>query len=544
MGVTRARDPVAAVRRALRDDTRVFELADGRLASVDQALAGLELTTRVTGGQERDGRIEVEPDLAPLAVLGLGPVIDLPAGVRAGEVVAVRVDDPSEREITVRAIGGVSERPGDEAAVVARARQLLAPPRDDAGWAPPPVVHLATVALAVAADDPAALRAPGRPLSEVVTGAGLETHMGWVGEAGTDWAAFTEDEASVLETEVAGLLTAQRPGDAAVVQDRLLSMLRRHLPGRVPTARRRMAHMLARAGRPGDAVGVLVGGGSDDPEDWYEAAVVAHRAGQETRARRWVQAGLARLDGDAHADVGACLTDLEGDLDAQDRYLAARAGLSSLTPDPAGAAWLADAVAGLGRAYLVEALLEELAAGSDRVALDALIRMLAATAGAPGRDVCLAMGRVLPRGIARRARAAVGHDAEPAGDAVAGLVDSRPDRAWSTRAAAVPGRRQIIVTVTRGGGRVAPLVALVGAGADGGMLDDALFLPDMVHERLRRELLDPMREFGLECRPMPVGDAVAGVVRAMELARGDGRRLPSLDHQPVVERIGRYLISP
>ncbi len=51
-GVTRARDPGAAVRRALRDDPRVVSLHDGRLARVDQGLAGIALTTRVT----RDAR--------------------------------------------------------------------------------------------------------------------------------------------------------------------------------------------------------------------------------------------------------------------------------------------------------------------------------------------------------------------------------------------------------------------------------------------------------------------------------------------------------
>jgi hypothetical protein len=42
-GVTRARDPAAAVRRATRDDPRIIQIADGRLASVAGALAGLDL---------------------------------------------------------------------------------------------------------------------------------------------------------------------------------------------------------------------------------------------------------------------------------------------------------------------------------------------------------------------------------------------------------------------------------------------------------------------------------------------------------------------
>ncbi len=541
MGVTRARDPAAAVRRALRDDTRVVELADGRLASIAQALAGLELTTRVTPAEEHDGRLQVEPDLAPLVVLGMGPTIELPAGVRAGEVVAVRIDDPVGRHITVRSVGGVRGRPDDEAAVIDGVRALLVPWQDD-DWTSPTIAHLATVAIAVAADNPGALRVPGRPLSEIVAGAGLESHLGWVGPSGTDWVGLTEDEAELLEAEVAGLLADERPADAAVAQERLLGVLRRHLPERVPAARRRLARMLARAGRPEDAVAALTAGDADDPEDWYEAAVVAQRIGDDVRARRWVQSGLARLDRTADAEVGTCLADLEHDLDDQARYARLRDELLELTPDEDGARWLAGAVASLSRSYLVEALIEELAVGSDRAALDELILQLA-DAGDAGRDVCLAMGCVLPRGIARRARDAAGRDAVPRGPAVAGLVGAHPDRAWATRAIDAPDQRQIVISVARGDGRVSPLVALIDIEDMGGALKDGFFLPDMVHERLHRELLEPMRELGLVCEPVPLGEAIADVAGGLEISRSLGWHLPSLAHQPVLERLTRYLIS-
>jgi len=79
-GVTRARDPAAAVRRALRDDPRVIELADGRLARVDQALTGVALTTRVTRDAWELGALDVDGDLAPLTLLGLDRVA-LPPGI-------------------------------------------------------------------------------------------------------------------------------------------------------------------------------------------------------------------------------------------------------------------------------------------------------------------------------------------------------------------------------------------------------------------------------------------------------------------------------
>ena len=70
-GATRSRDPAAAVRRATRDDPRVIQLVDGRLASLAQALAGVELTTVVAAEEAAAGRLDLEPDLAPLALLGL-----------------------------------------------------------------------------------------------------------------------------------------------------------------------------------------------------------------------------------------------------------------------------------------------------------------------------------------------------------------------------------------------------------------------------------------------------------------------------------------
>src|SRR5262245_40330187 len=99
-GVARGRDPAAAVRRATRADPRISQIADGRLASVAGALGGVDLATVVTAEGAAAGAVEVEPDLAPLAMAGLGPAIELPAGIAAGDAIAVRLEDPARRRVT------------------------------------------------------------------------------------------------------------------------------------------------------------------------------------------------------------------------------------------------------------------------------------------------------------------------------------------------------------------------------------------------------------------------------------------------------------
>jgi hypothetical protein len=188
-GVTTARDPAAVVRRATRDDPRIIQIADGRLASVAGALGGIDLATVVTVEAAAAGAVEVEPDLAPLAMAGLGPAIELSAGIAAGEAVAVRLEDPGRRASRCAAWAGCRRGPPTR-------RRSWTPERP---WAAPPVTHLATVAASVAALDQNALRAAGRPLSQALAEAGYEVHLGWVGPRGTAWASLTEEEVAVLE---------------------------------------------------------------------------------------------------------------------------------------------------------------------------------------------------------------------------------------------------------------------------------------------------------------------------------------------------------
>jgi hypothetical protein len=420
--------------------------------------------------------------------------------------------------------------------------QLELPPPGP-GWPMPPIAHLATVALAVAADRPELMRSPGRPLSEVLAGGGYECHLGWVGYAGTDWDLLTEDEALALEGEVRRLLMLERPAEAAAVQERLLGVLRRHMPRRVPPARRALARSLARAGRPDDALLALVSTGSDDPEDWYEAAVIACRIGDEVRARRWVESGLARVAGDAHADAALCLSDIGGDLDAQAGFLRSRAALGDIEPDAEGAEVLAGEVARIGRSYLLELLIEDVVGLFSPPEIAGLIDRLV-ECGDRGRDVCLALAAVAPEPLARRARSALGRDAIPRSRVAGGLLDAHAVAGWSTLFEDAPDQRQLIVTIEKEEGRVSALIVLIDFEDLGGAVKDAFFLPDMVEERLAREVIAPMEELGLRCRPISVGDAVSLITEGLEITRDIGWELPSLSSQPVLDRIERQLLHP
>ena len=88
-GATRSRDPAGAVRRAIRDDPRVIQIADGRFASIAQALTGVCLTTVVSDDEAAAGELDVDPDLAPLALVDAGPTVPLPAGASAGDTMMI-----------------------------------------------------------------------------------------------------------------------------------------------------------------------------------------------------------------------------------------------------------------------------------------------------------------------------------------------------------------------------------------------------------------------------------------------------------------------
>ncbi len=540
-GVTRAREPAAAVRRALAGDGRVLRLSDGRLAALAQALRGVALTARVGEADLAAGELPVQPDLAPLDLIGLGPALPLPEGVAPGDLLVVRIVDAGEEpRLEVAAAPPRPARPGDEAALAAAAAASGAPPR-------PPIAHLATLVAGVAAADPAALRTPGRPLSEALAAAGWDTHLGWVGRPGTAWDDLTEAEVDALEAEVADLLAAEQVLEAVAAQRRLLAVLRRHVPDRVPRGRRALARILARAGHGAQALEVLHPGiAANDAEDLYEAAVIARRTGDEVSARRWAATGAAHADADGRSEVGLCLADLAHDLDAQAAFLRGRllvAGEDEDPPRPADADRVARALAGLSRSYLVEALVEELASERGADELGALVALLG-EAGEEGRQACLAMSAILPPSLAAAARDAAGPGTRPASPAVGGLLGARPAAAWATSPIDAPDQQQVIVTVAKEEGRVSPLVVLVDLYDLGGAVKDAFFLPDMCEPRMRRELLAPMESMGLPASPVDLHEAIELVGAALERTAHVGWRIPSLRHQPVLDRIERWLMRP
>ncbi|MGE0027014.1 MAG: hypothetical protein AB7O78_00215 [Thermoleophilia bacterium] len=540
-GVTAARDAGAAVRRALAGDPRVLRLADGRYAAVAQALRGVALTARVGDADLAAGELAVQPDLAPLDLIGLGPALPLPGDAVAGGAVVVRIEDAGEEpRVVVAAALPSPARPADEAALAAAAASAVGPPR-------PPVAHLATLVAGVAAADPGALRIPGRPLSEALAAGGWEAHLGWVGRPGTAWDDLTDAEVDALEAEVAGLLAHEQVLEAAAVQRRLLAVVGRHLPERVPRTRRGLARILARAGHGAQALEVLRPGiAANDAEDLYEAAVVARRTGDEVSARRWAATGAAHAAADGRSEVGLCLADLAHDLDAQAAFLRARllvAGEEDDPPRPADADRVARAIAGLSRSYLVEALVEELASERGTDDLAALVGLLGES-GEEGRQACLAMSAILPPGLAAAARDAAGHGTRPASAAVGGLLGARPAAAWATSPIDAPDQQQVVVTVAKEDGRVSPLVVLVDLHDLGGAVKDAFFLPDMCEPRMRRELLAPMESMGLPATPVDLHEAIELVGAALERTAHVGWRIPSLRHQPVLDRIERWLMRP
>ncbi|HTI34451.1 MAG TPA: hypothetical protein VL422_12285, partial [Miltoncostaea sp.] len=512
-GATRSRDPGAAVRRALAGDPRILRLPDGRLAAVAQALRGVTLAAPLGDDEIAAGEVPVQPDLAPLDLIGLGPALPLPDGAGAGDVLVVRIDDAgAEPRLDVGLASPAPARPADEAALAAAVAEAVRPPR-------PPIAHLATLVAGVAAARPDALRAAGRPLSEALGAAGWETHLGWVGPEGTAWDDLTDEEVDALEGEVATLLAGERVLEAAAVQRRLLAVLRRHLPERVPRGRRALARILAQAGHGAQALEALRPGiAANDAEDLYEAAVIARRAGDEVSARRWAATGAAHAEADGRSEVALCLEDLAHDIDAQAAFLRGRllvAGEEDGPPRPEDADRVARALAGLTRSYLVEALVEELASERGADDLGALVALLG-EAGEEGRQACLAMSAILPPSLAAAARDAAGHGTRPSSAAVAGLLGARPAAAWATSPIDAPDQQQVVVTVAKEQGRVSPLVVLVDLHDLGGAVKDAFFLPDMCEPRLRRELLAPMEAMGLPGSAVDLHEAIELVGAALE----------------------------
>ncbi len=533
-GVTRARDPAGAVRRALRHDPRTVVLADGRVASLAQALDGVTLTARLDAAAIDEGSLPLDPDLAPLALTKVGPRVALPEGARPGWAVAVRFDGGAG-VVATRSQKRLGRRPADEAALMSVVRR-----RFGETSAREPLVSLAAVVVEVTASNPSALRAPGMPLSEVLSRAGYEVHLGWIGRAGTRWDAVVEAHAQALEDRASHLLGEGRFGPSAEVQAELLRLLGRVAPDRVSAARRRLARTLARDDRAGEAVRLLREAFPEgDPDDRYAAAALAYRMGDAVAARRWVEEGLARAE-DATSEVVQALADLGSDLDEQATFTRLRSALEGADDDPLA---LARAIVRPRRSYLVEAMVEVTVGQMEVDDAVGAVTAMATSAGDVGREAGLACGAVLGGQVASAAREALGAGAAARLPAVAGLVEAHPASAWITSLDDAPDQQQLIIAVAKEEGRVAPLVALIDVEELNGAARDAFFLPDMAPVRLEREVLQPMEEIGLRPQPLAVAAAVAQLAAALRGAGMLGWRLPSLEGQPVLERARRWVLE-
>ncbi len=288
------------------------------------------------------------------------------------------------------------------------------------------------------------------------------------------------------------------------------------------------------------AGGVTRGGIDDDPDDRYAAAIAMLSIGDERSARRTVQGALARSGASRHAVVRACLVDLAHQLDGE----AALARFAQRTAGPAG--WLADpnslaqSVLALGRAHLVEVVIEEIARLLPEDALIALLGAMA-RAGTPACRDLLSACAVVVEGGGGFLAARLTDGTVPEATCIAGLQDQTPVAAWAAAPVDAPRQQQVIVAVARDAGRVAPIVALIDHHDLGAALEDAFVLPDMLPARLDREVLGPMTSGGLVPVPMSVADACTAVSEALSATLALGHEIPSNAYQPVAHRLRRAL---
>jgi hypothetical protein len=66
----------------------------------------------------------------------------------------------------------------------------------------------------------------------------------------------------------------------------------------------------------------------------------------------------------------------------------------------------------------------------------------------------------------------------------------------------------------------------------------------MAAPRLRREIFAPMEEVGLPSAETGLDEAIAGLRAALEAGGRIGWTLPSLRHQPVLDRLERWVLRP
>lgn len=290
--------------------------------------------------------------------------------------------------------------------------------------------------------------------------------------------------------------------------------------------------------RPDPSRPTPVGQPAHGPLVSYRRALACLDDGDEVAARRAVEEGLARSWSPQCAPVRECLDDLGAQLDGE----AALRRFAARTPGPRG--WLArpgalaDEVMGLGRAHLVEAVIEEIALLLPAAVMRRLFDGLRVAGGVACHDLLVASGAVLGGRLARAARVAAG-GARASSSAARALAHPRLAAAWCTPVDPAAHQQQVIIAVARDGGRVAPLVCLIDDRDRQPLLRDGFFLPDMVPGRLDREVLAPMAAAGMRAGPSAAADALDRVCAALHAALSAGGSIPSEAHQSVITRMRR-----
>ncbi len=194
-GRSRARNPELSVSSALRSRRGWVKLRDGRWTTLGHTLRDVLFAHRLSADEARASWVDPHPDFSPLESLPEFPRswddnsrVGLPAELGdagTGAVIVARVD--GGRMLLSRAatddLGPPTRR--QVAAFAEAARGALArhqPSMMDPG------APLDDLMVRLVAEDPGGFAGATLVISDLIAAAGLETRMGQIGSAGTDWA--------------------------------------------------------------------------------------------------------------------------------------------------------------------------------------------------------------------------------------------------------------------------------------------------------------------------------------------------------------------
>lgn len=206
-GGTRAKDPVASARGALRWGGRYVELGDGRWMALIWALDGTVLPHRVLPQERERGCLRLDPDLTVLAPLVWSGALRSPAGDL--RIVADGIHDPTldaakavpDRFLALPYGGSLELVHLDDpepasaqttAVLEEVAADLLSRPRRPYPHGP---VAVDDLLLEAAAISPGLLRGLTEPIGDTLRRCGLTTRRDLLGTPLTDWEWLDHDAA-------------------------------------------------------------------------------------------------------------------------------------------------------------------------------------------------------------------------------------------------------------------------------------------------------------------------------------------------------------